>query len=291
MIIADTEELSRKMGLGSNYLLLLLRHRDRLYRGYYLTKSDGRLREIEAPNRELKALQRWILRNLLDGMEVSDRAKGFTLGRSAIDHAALHVNRRAVLMLDIRDFFPSIGTGAVRTVLERCSGSEEVCDSLTLLCTYRDHLPQGAPSSPRLSNLVFKPVDEEVAAHCDSLDIAYSRYADDMAFSSDDYDELEAVKAFVEESIGQLGLRLNEDKTRMLTQKRAMIVGGLRLNAGHPTIGREQKRRTRAALHHWLAKGSAKESPNSILGRLAYIRGIEPDYYAKLQEYARGLQS
>ncbi len=287
--IESISDLAHAIGLNVSYLQRIARNRHRLYRGHYVTKRRGGRREIEAPNSELKTIQRWILRNLLEGMDVSDRAKGYVRHVSVLQHACLHLGRTCVLLLDIKDFFPSIGEAAVGDVFCGCSGDSHVVSTLTALTTFRGHLPQGAPTSPTLSNLVFKEVDSILADYCDQRDIAYSRYSDDLAFSSNSLDELTTLKKNARAILGKAGFRLNNGKTKIMTPCRAMVIGGLRVNSGHATVGRKRKRELRAAIHNWIALQRPRQDPSAILGTLAYLRGVEPEYYETMKQYARRL--
>lgn len=156
------------------------------YHMFTIPKRRGGSRIIEAPEDELKDLQRRILRRLLNPLPVHPAATGFVRKRSIVDHARPHTGRAAVVNLDLADFFPSISADRVRRCFRAIGWNREASEILTRICTREGHLPQGAPTSPALSNLVCRRLDARLTAYVQKLRQAparYTRYADDLTFS------------------------------------------------------------------------------------------------------------
>ena len=164
----------------------VLKWRRRSRRDYHIFSlvQKGKVREITAPSRALKCRQRWILYHILQKLEVSRHAHGFVKNRSIKTNAALHMAHDYALCMDIEDFFPSIQEEAVRQVFVRAGYSRRAAAALADICCCRGALPQGAPTSPGLANLVFSREDEALALLAEEKGATYSRYADDLTFSS-----------------------------------------------------------------------------------------------------------
>jgi len=284
-------DIAVAIGITESYMLNIAARAGRFYKIFRVKKASGGTRQLEAPGRKLKAIQTWILRSILEPLPVSDRAFGFVRGGNTKKHAAMHASRNYVLIMDIKDFFPSIRMPAVRNVFSSCVYDPAAVEVLTRLCTYKKRLPQGGVTSPLLSNLVFRPVDEALQRRCDRAGIRYSRYADDLAFSADNKELLKGLELEVKLILGFHGFRVNTDKTRYLTGKGRMVITGLCVNAGHPTTGRHRKRELRAGLFNAIVKGDKSVDRARLMGTLAYVRGVEPDYYGVVRQYVRRLQS
>jgi RNA-directed DNA polymerase len=141
-----------------------------------------------------------------------------------------------------------------------------------------------------LSNIAFLKADNEIEKLCNSKRIKYSRCADDLTFSSNNFSLLKELIPKVEDILSKNGFKLNKKKTRYLTGKNRMIVTGVILNSGRLTTGRIRKRRIRAALHHYIVKREENINLNKIVGEIAFICDIEPGYLDKIKKYQRKLK-
>ncbi len=153
------------------------------YRSFTLPKKRGGTRVIDAPTEKLKALQHRILRRLLNPLRPHPAATGFVPGLSIVDNARPHAGQGVVINLDLENFFPSITPARVEAVFRAYGWDAEAARILTAICTYENALPQGAPTSPALSNLVCRKLDARLAALAEYFDGAYTRYADDLTLS------------------------------------------------------------------------------------------------------------
>jgi RNA-directed DNA polymerase len=156
------------------------------YREFELPKRSGGVRRIAAPEDELKQFQRRILRRLLARLRVHRAVTGFQRGQSFVTNARLHEGRAVVISLDIKDFFPSISARRVQRYFRAIGWNRKAARALNQIVTWQGRLPQGAPTSPRLSNLVNFRMDSRLARLAQSYDAIYTRYADDITISLND---------------------------------------------------------------------------------------------------------
>jgi hypothetical protein len=265
-----------------------LRH----YRYLWVPREHGPPRVIERPKARLKEIQRFLLHELLIWIPVHDAAHGFVRGRSARSHAALHAGRRVVVRLDLQDFFAGVFAGRIYAIFRAAGYPEPVAHVLTGLCTnvvpsefrppgMRDlatpHLPQGAPTSPALANLAAFRLDRRLSGLAQAIGARYSRYADDLVFSSDA--RLRPPLDFIRNIVREEGFRLNARKTRMMGRGRRQTVTGVVVNA-HPNVTRAEYDRIKAAIHRG-------ERDERLLGRVAWVEQLNPARGARLRARLR----
>ena len=264
---------------------------DKYYNSYYIKKKKkGAKREIDSPSNELKSIQRWVLTNYFNSIPISNRANGFIKGRGIKRNAQFHLNKSHILAIDVKNFFPSITQGMVYKSLSKHFDDADLTHKLAKLCTYKRRLPQGAPTSPILSNIVFKDIDDEITSFCKVRLVAYSRYADDMVFSSNTKDALLEIYNFVNKLLKNHSFEINTSKTKYLSGKGRMAITGININAGRLTVNKEIKRNLRSNLYNVIIKKDKTININSVLGYLSFIKDIEPDYYDKTKEYIAKLK-
>ncbi len=170
------------------------------YRDFTIPKQSGGTRRILAPDDDLKKLQRRILRRLLNRLRAHPAVMGFERNRSIVTNAKSHVGRAAVLGMDLVDFFPSTSARRVRKYFRRIGWNRQAVGILARLCCHEGGLPQGAPTSPRLSNLVNYRLDARLAGMAKKLGAVYTRYADDITVSfSEEPDARELATDWMEE--------------------------------------------------------------------------------------------
>lgn len=254
------------LGISSKTIFSIRQSPHRHYRSFKLKKKDGNYREIDTPRTYLKVIQWWILDNLLNHVEISENVFGFVAGRSAVQNAQYHAGAKHVLNVDIKQFFPSISIEQVQTIFCSLGYSEDVADMLSELCCLNGRVPQGAPTSPAIANLVLRELDDDLSVLAKSADHIYSRYADDLTFSSQSRiasSFLDGVQSAVEKS----GFELKPEKTRFTGSEGRMEVTGVVINETlQPT--RVWRKRTRATLHQL---GNA---PRLTRRKLAYLQGV-----------------
>ena len=182
------DELARRLDVEKRKLRRLKPQ----YRDFTIPKRSGGVRRILAPDDELKELQRRILRRLLDRLRTHPAAMGFERKRSIVTNAKAHVGRAAVLRMDLVDFFPSTSARRVGKYFRRIGWNRQGARLLVRLCCHEGGLPQGAPTSPRLSNLVNYRLDARLAGMARTFGAVYTRYADDITISFSDSEDGDA---------------------------------------------------------------------------------------------------
>ena len=199
------------------------------YKIYKIKKRNGKYRTIYEPNSILKQIQKQILINILNNKSISKYAKAYHKGIQLKDNAIFHINKEIILKLDIENFFENI---SFLDIYNSCFPIEYFPKSvgmiLTYLCTYNNHLTQGSPTSPYISNLVMKEFDEELGNWCNLRNISYTRYSDDMTFSGQFNPSELIVK--VRKMLYKLGLSLNNDKIHIIHKSSRQNVTGIVVN-------------------------------------------------------------
>lgn len=277
------------------------------YRTFHIRKKSGGLRQIKAPCRQLDLILTLVNIMLQAVYEPSDVAMGFTPGRSVKDNAQLHVGHNYVFNIDLKDFFPSIPQPRVwkRLQLSPFNFTQEVANVLAgLCCTYDDEakvnvLPQGSPASPLLTNAICDKLDRRMKGVAKRFGLHYTRYADDMTFSSmhNVYQEGSAFRSEIRRIIEEQGFRMNDKKTRLQKKGSRQEVTGLTVNV-FPNVSRQYISDLRWLLHVWETEGYAKAyaifypkykaekgyikkgepvMENVIGGKLNYLRMVKGD--------------
>ncbi len=303
------------------------------YRRWSVPKKSGGKRPICAPKPRLKAAQNWLRESVLSKIEVNEAATAFRpathIGHNARAHAHLPGGPAVVLRLDLENFFPSIGVGMVKRAFEREGYNEGVSTLFALLCTQRERValkldgqvhyvgvsertvPQGAPTSPALTNVLCRRLDARMIGMARRFGFTYTRYADDLVFSSpDEGANAQAMQSGAAKIIAESGFVLNAGKTAIMRRHKRQSVTGLVVNAPtRPTknvepastyegpasvgerISRRDMRNFRALLHNIQVQG--REAVSAKIGQdaLAYTRGylsfvhmVSPEQEAKIKE-------
>ena len=228
--------LSSSSSKQVNYFLL---KKEKAYVTFNLPKKAGGFREINAPSKYMKSIQRWILDKILYKMDVGDYVHGFVPKRSIFTNASVHVSQNLVLGIDIKDFFPSIGFDSIFSIFKSVGYTQKTAHFLADICTYQGKLPQGAPTSPMLANLVIGRLDIIIDNYCRRRNFKYSRYADDITISGSHKlpMHIQKIIAIIEVS----GFAVNEEKTRLHSRGSRQKVTGLVVN-DKVSIGRSRKK-------------------------------------------------
>ena len=266
------------------------------YYDFEIPKRSGGMRKISAPCYSLKILQRWVLEEILYKTGVSPYSYGFVKRKTGFkpehkaviaDIAKMHVRNLYILKMDLKDFYPSIERNRVFSQFTKIGYGSYASSLLTEICTHNGVLPQGAVTSPYLANMICYRMDMRIAGYCNKRGITYTRYADDMIFSSDDRRVLKSIVGMVSGIAEDEGFKVNKNKTKFLTPKGRKEVLGLILNNDKkPLAPRELKRRIRSMIHHQIISGDYSEY-SKVLGYIAYVESVEPGYKEKVKKYIR----
>ena len=185
-----------------NFINDIIHSSHHFYRNFKIPKRKGGLREISAPFPTLHFIQGIIKDTIIFDLPIHKNAYVYIQNRSAIDHARHHCSSQELLMLDIKDFFPSIKRQDVFNILTTSTISDTDANYLSYLCTLNNSLPQGACTSPIISNAIMLKIDHRLSMLAETFDLKYSRYADDLAFSGNKIPKklIRIVKSILEEN-------------------------------------------------------------------------------------------
>ncbi len=311
-LIRSARELAELMDMPISRLRWLTYHRNAAtvchYHRFTVPKRGGGLREISSPKPELRRAQEWIKREILDRFPVHSAATGFLPGKSVLDNAAPHLGQAAVIKLDLKDFFPGITFHRVKGLFRSFGYSEAIATLLALLTTEpprrpvefdgkmyhvalgERQLPQGACTSPAITNLLCRKLDARLEGLARKHGFRYSRYADDLTFScpAERTDAIPVLLGTARAVIRHEGFEVNAEKTRVLRSSTRQQVTGVVVNE-KPNISRNELRRFRAILHRVWQNGPEAENRDGhprfwefIQGYAAWIRMVRPDLEGKL---------
>jgi RNA-directed DNA polymerase len=227
-IIYNRLHFSSLVGYSMDYIDRSIKYTNYFYRYYKIPKKNGKLREISEPLPSLKEIQKWILREILNKCPVSKYSKAYLKRRSIKSNAYFHRNKSIVLSIDINDFFGSIKRDKIQSLFQSMGYNLEVSETLAGICTLNGSLPQGAPTSPYLSNLIFKKIDNHIADYCKHKIINYTRYSDDLTFSGDK--NVLGIINFIRNIFNENAFALNQNKLRTRRKNESQEVTGIIVN-------------------------------------------------------------
>lgn len=284
--IVDMRHLSLLMGIDYAHLATVVNATSKFYREFIIPKRSGGNRQITAPYPSLKYMQTWIYDNILADRKTHFCANGFVHGRSILTNAQVHEKCGMLLKMDISDFFGSIPQNYVINYFHKELGyNVNVSWILSSICCLDGSLPQGAPTSPALSNLISTSFDRRLYRLAKHFELKYSRYADDIAFSGSII-PVTFIK-YVEEIAKDCNYKIKQSKTRLYSEGGSKVIAGVSLATGKPRIPREYRRKLRQELHFvekYGLKGHMNHNkirkanyPESLLGKVNYWLFIEPD--------------
>jgi RNA-directed DNA polymerase len=311
-VLSTPAELAAALQITVRQLRWLAFHNEVASRTHYVhftvPKRSGGVRVLSAPHKKLKAAQQWILRTILDKLPVEPAAQGFVANRSTLSNAREHVGKQVLINMDLEAFFPSITFPRVRSVFHRAGYSPAIATILALLCTEAPRkqvqyagqtyyvatgpraLPQGACTSPALSNQVASRLDKRLQGIAQKLNASYTRYADDITFSGNE--ELKEKVGYAMARIRHIaqaeGFTVNEQKSRIQRRNASQEVTGLIVN-DRPGVPRKMVRRLRAILHGARRTGLAAQNKEGrtnfsswLQGMIAYVGMAQPELGKKM---------
>jgi len=298
-VIFELEHLSTIIGVEYFQLCKMIAKPDSFYRQFSIKKRNGDERELSSPYPSLLKCQDWIYNNILSQQVVHSCAQGFVQSRSIITNATPHLDAKALLKMDLKDFFPSIPINWVISYFKKLGYADNVSYYLARLCCYNDHLPQGASTSPCLSNLLLFSFDNRLQKLSEKFGLNYTRYADDLTFSGD-YISFKFAN-IVSKVVSDYGLSVNESKTRLSTKQGKRIVTGISVSGAELKLPRDKKREIRKEIyfiknfglmsHVSKVKVSKPNYLESLEGRLVFWLQVEPnnDFAKESLNFVRSL--
>lgn len=284
-IIFDFNHLCMLLGRNQNYLASVVNSNLSHYREFEIPKRSGGKRKITAPLPALLECQSWIYENILTKVKIHYSAHGFTFNKSIISNSKVHVGQNHFLKIDLKDFFPSITINQVITVFKSLGYTHKVSFYLASICCYGDVLPQGAPTSPMLSNIVARSLDNRLMRYSKKFNLKYTRYADDLAFSGESI-QVKHIE-YITKIVNTCGFSVNEKKTFLQQEKHKRIITGISIAEDVIKVPREYKRKLKLEIHcirkHGLLGHIRKhkiKNPDyllSIIGKIHFWLSVEPD--------------
>lgn len=216
------------------------------YHELHRLKKSGKTRRVVAPSAELKGLQRKISRRILRHHDLQDSCTGYRPGHSIVTNARPHTGKRFVLNIDLKDFFPSISFNRVVGLYQNLGMDRNAARLLARATTYKGALPQGAPTSPDIANLVCRTLDKRLEGFCKIRQWSYTRYCDDITISGDTCTDgaMDTLRTIIESE----GFRINEDKTRMRMSHQRQTVTGV-VDNERPNLEISERRKLRTICH------------------------------------------
>lgn len=299
------QQLADALDISIAQLRWLSYHRDAAtelhYQRFTIPKRNGKERAIWAPKSLLKKAQHYINDHIANNLMVHGAAHGFMAGRSILSNAQVHCDAKIILKMDLQDFFPTVSIKRVKGIFRKAGYREQIATLLALLCTeaprevVKDRgqtyyiamgprsLPQGAPTSPMLTNTLCMSLDQRLTGLAEKLGWRYSRYADDLTFSlpngPDQVPQTGALIHLVKQVVKDEGFIVHPDKTRITRKGASQKVTGLVVNGkGTPRVPQKKKRELRAAIHNLKQGRPLREGETlaQLEGYAAFIYMSEP---------------
>jgi len=272
--IQNLDDFAKLLGIPKFILTRYIFQADSFYKMFRIGKRSGRgYRIISAPSSELKGIQRWINVFILNKIPLPDECIGFRIGHSICDNASPHVKKDFVFHLDVEDFFPTITISRVVGLFKALGYSKEVAFGLGKLTTCQNKLPQGAPSSPSISNIICRKLDYRIRGYCTKRDWSYTRYCDDITISGMGH---MPQNNFISEIIRNEGFKINSQKTNIMRRNTHQRVTGLVVNEG-VNVSKHRKKIWRAIFHQAnLQPDKFHYRRAELLGYIEFLKMICP---------------
>jgi len=300
-IIFEFRHLAGLLGVTAEYLTSVVNATGAHYREFRIPKKNGGKRTISAPYPTLLHCQQWINKNILSKIQIDNSAHGFNSNHSILTNAKEHLNKKNILKLDITDFFHSISIRRVIKIFRELGYPRNISVYLSKLCTFKERLPQGAATSPMLSNIVARGLDKKLDHYSKACQINYTRYADDLTFSGENIGCAFLKKVSL--IISKHGFSINEKKTRLYKHNGKRIVTGISVAGDKPKVPRSYKRKLRQEVfiikkHGYYSHVNKMKIKkpfyiDSIYGKLLFWKFVEPDNnYVNIQiQYIKKLMA
>lgn len=279
--IKDVSQLADLMHVSVSYLVTICLNINREYYVRKIPKKSSGYRIIEAPSIRVKGLQAWILRNILDKVVSSPYSTAYRKGCSIVNNVYPHQNGLFFLSFDLKDFFPSIYERRIVGIFNSLGYSRSVSVILGHLCTYKGHLPQGAVTSPALSNMVAYSLDLRLGGYASKKKFAFTRYADDITFSSGNRNVLSSSKQYAEKIIKAENFKINDAKTHFAGPGTKCCITGLVKNNSEPgfSVGKKKKNHMKSVIFNLLVNNRIIDnhypSMNSVECWIRYASMVE----------------
>ena len=289
----DLVSISRYLGFAPQNLFYLVAQRDKLYQSALIPKKNDptKTRKIFIPCTELKGVQRQILDAILSEYEPSHSAYAYVKGRSLCMAAEKLLGTQSVLKLDLKNFFPSIGGDRVYGLFRTLDFNEVVSWVLTNLVIYKDSLCQGAPTSPYISNLICRTMDNDLSELANSWGLSYFRYSDDLFFYGPKYFRHKILTSYIRRTVGSHKFRINNQKTKYCPIGKPRFTLGLVTHNKQLQLPRKTRRNYRAAFFRAARNLNwARDNLDKLNGMAEWYRAVYGED-AQYREYRRTIDN
>ena len=292
------ERIAKEFGAPIDTVSTIISTAPYRYKVYEVQKKSGEgTRTIAQPAREIKVLQRFLVTNVINRLPVHDAAMAYRRGRSIRKNAEKHARSMFLLKMDFRDFFPSLHPSDLTMHINRHMANEFDEQDLTLIERICFWMPRkgddlrlsiGGPSSPFISNTLMFEFDIIMEKLSEQRGVTYTRYADDLTFSTKHKDELRGIEGRVNLALTKIQypkLLINQEKTIHTSKKYHRKVTGLVLSSqGEVSLGRSRKRNIRAMMHHAIHNDLDSAGRDHLSGLLAFSLDAEPAFVERLKK-------
>lgn len=281
-VILNLDHLAALTGIKASIINKMIKSPKSFYRNFSIKKKRGGIRKIVTPHKSLLEIQQWISENIFFKFEIHDAAYGYVKKRNVALNSTQHIGCDEMLKIDLKDFFPSIKIPRVRELFNRVGYSKEVAFYLSSLCCLNGSIPQGAATSPIISNIILKTLDRRLSKLSTKFNLTYSRYADDMVFSG------KSIPIVLEENVNReieiLGFDINKSKTKRYYKNCRKMVTGIVVGETEIRLPKYKRREIKQEVY-FLKKYHILDQVKKyndifyvdrVLGRLSYWKQIEP---------------
>jgi RNA-directed DNA polymerase len=269
--IYDLKHLSFLTGYRDSYLQRAISRPQNFYRSFKIAKKNGHTREITEPLPGLKAIQYWILNNIIRLAPINKFNNAYSKGKSIITNAKYHTKQEMILNMDIEKYFDNIKYDVVLSFFTQLGYNNNVAEALTSLCTLKGSLPQGSPTSPLLSSLLTSNLDETLFAYSREWGLRYSRYADDITLSGSFH--AGTIISGVKTILNQFKFSTNNLKTRIKRQHQRQMVTGIVVNR-KLSVKKDDLREIRQSMFYIKKYGLESHANKIQLSKERYVQHL-----------------
>lgn len=284
------ERMALGLGLKSKFIQTFARGASHAYKTYPIRKRNGDQRYIDHPSKPLKSMQRWLLEYVLPDFPVHPAAMAYQKGKSILDNASVHASSKYLLRMDFTKFFPSITADDLRAYKTGSPAlfagwTDDDFDVVCMIVFKTSRLTIGAPTSPAISNALCFDMDAAITNLCAKRGVKYTRYADDLFFSTIEPGLLHPLQKDIEQLVAGMTLpahlTINDEKTRHSSRRGARRVTGIVIGSDRkPHVGRALKRAIRAMVHK--VDSLAPTARARLSGLLGYVVGFDKKFLNEL---------
>ncbi|HAT1633814.1 TPA: RNA-directed DNA polymerase [Raoultella planticola] len=282
-VIFEFEHFAYLLGMTNSTLAQTIINPEKSYRSFHIKKKRGGSRLINAPYPLISYIQKWINTNILSKIKNHESSFAYKKNSNAYLHALQHIDTNETLKVDIVDFFGSIKKIDIVRLFRELGYADNVSLYLASACTYANSLPQGAVTSPNLSNIIFYSLDNRFYHLAIKLNLTYSRYADDLFFSGEKIPSnlYKSIKSILQSS----GFSINKEKTRHITNGKQKIITGLAVKENSVRIPKSYRRKFCQEAYIFIKNEKSNSSMENInfdpilidrlIGKANYILKVE----------------